>query len=223
MDGAMSKLLTVFFLSVFFVSCNDSGGGGKSCNASNQTCLFNVSGLDPDYADGEIPNEALTFDTNLNLVNFSSNDQDKVYKAAELIKRVVASEEFKAAVINHVYNGKKTFVDNGGLTNSQIYQRFLQGAEQLTPALNNALDVELELYYESSSVVGYTQPNTKRIWINTKYFNYYNEAQVAGNITHEWMHKLGFGHTSAYTAERAYSVPYAVGYLMNRLAYNYLD
>ena len=219
----MSKLFAAFILSVFFLSCNNSGSSGQKCNASNETCLFNVSSLDADYAEGEIPNEALTFDTNFNLVNFSTNDQDKVHKAAELIKRVVASEEFKEAVINHLYNGKKTFVDSGSLSNSQIYQRFLQGAEKLTPALNNVMDVELELYYESSSVVGYTQPNTKRIWINTKYFSQYNEAQVAGNITHEWMHKLGFGHTSANTSDRANSVPYAIGYLMNRFANNYLD
>lgn len=219
----MSKLLTVFALSLLLVSCNDSKSSTTHCDPSNETCLFNVSTLGADYVEGEIPNEAFTFDTNLSLVNFSSTQQDKILKAAELIQLVVASDEFKDAVINHTYNGQKTFVDNGGLTNSQIYQRFLQGAEKLTPSLNNKMDVVLELYYEASSIVGYTLPDSKRIWINTKFFSYYSQAQVAGNLTHEWMHKLGFGHSSTYNPARAFSVPYAMGYLMNDLANNYLN
>jgi hypothetical protein len=210
-----SLLLLVFLATSCGGSSNDSS---DSCDSSStQTCLFNVSeGLYDD--EGPLPNETATFDTNLVLVNFSANDQDKIIEATELIKKVVASEEFRDGILNHTYNGQKTFVDNGGLTNSQIYHRFLAGAEKLTPATNNAIDAELELYFETSTVVGYTNPTTKRIWMNTKYFNNYSAAQVAGNLVHEWMHKLGFGHSSSSTPSRPYSVPYAVGYLMGRLA-----
>ena len=215
-----SALLVLSFL---LVSCQGSSGASSSdnCKSSTETCLFNVSqGVFDD--EGSLPNEASTFDTNLLLVNFNTANQDKITEAADLIKKVVASEEFRSEILNHTYNGKKTFVDNGGLTNSQIYHRFLMAAERLTPAENNILDAELELYYEASSVVGYTNPGSKRIWMNTKYFNNYTTAQVAGNLTHEWMHKLGFGHASSSTPSRPYSVPYAVGYLMGRLAKQYL-
>lgn len=213
----MAWLLLIAFLAA---SCGDSSSSKQSenCDSSGtQTCLFNVSeGIYDD--EGALPPEAATFNTNLMLVNFSLNDQDKITEAAELIKKVVASEEFRDGILNHTYEGKKTFVDNGGLTNSQIYHRFLAGAEKLTPATNNAIDAELELYFEASTVVGYTNPSTRRIWMNTKYFNNYSTAQVAGNLIHEWMHKLGFGHSSSSTPSRPYSVPYAVGYLMTRLA-----
>lgn len=220
----MFKTFAVLVLSVSVASCNHSeSGGGTSCDASNETCLFGPTDLDADYSEGELPNEALTFDTNLTLANFSNSQQDKVLKAAEILRQIVASEEFRDAVINHTYNGEKTFVDNGGLTNTQIYQRFLKGAEKLTPTQNNTLDAELELYYANTSTIGYTYPNTKRIWMNTKYFNEYTQGQVAANLTHEWMHKLGFGHDSSYNTARSYSVPYALGYIVSKLAKSYPD
>ena len=213
------KFVPWLLLALLATACGGSSNdSGSDCDSSGiQTCLFNVSeGVYDD--EGALPPEAATFDTNLMLVNFSANDQDKITQAAELIKKVVASEEFREGILQHTYNGQKTFVDNGGLTNSQIYHRFLAGAEKLTPTANNAIDAEFELYYEASTVVGYTNPTTKRIWMNTKYFNNYSTAQVAGNLTHEWMHKLGFGHSSSSTPSRPYSVPYAVGYLVNKLA-----
>jgi len=213
--GFIIQLTTALLLSLVLVSCQPKNNG---CDASNETCLFNV-GAEEELQDGEVPNEALTFDTNLTLVNFNPSQQDKIFEAAEIIKQVIASNEFKEAVINHTYNGKKTFVDNGGLSNTQIYQRLLKGAEKLTPTINNAMDAELELYYEPNSTVGYTRPNTKRIWINTKFFDGFTPAQVAGNLSHEWMHKLGFGHSSVENDARAFSVPYAIGYLINRLSF----
>lgn len=211
----------LFFLVLLAASCGGQKDSSSDCGSTTETCLFN--GREGVFDDeGALPNEASTFDTNLLLVNFSANDQDKIAEAAELIKKVVASEEFREGILNHTFEGKKTFVDNGGLSNSQIYHRFLKGAERLSPTQNNTIDVELELYFEASTVVGYTIPSSRRIWMNTKYFNNYSTAQVAGNLTHEWMHKLGFGHSATSTPSRPYSVPYAVGYLMTRLAKKHL-
>lgn len=217
----MKNLISILLFSLILSSCNSGGDDGPDCDNSQGTCLFNVSEIIPDE-DGGLPNEALTFDTNLSLVNFSSTQQSKILKAAELIRQVVATEEFRHAVMNFTYQGQKAFIDNGGLSNAQIYQRFLEGAEKLSPSRNNAMDVQVELYYEASMTIGYTKPDSKKIWINTKYFNYYSAAQVAGNLTHEWVHKLGFGHDSAWNESRSSSVPYALGYLMERLAKTHL-
>lgn len=217
----MKKLFIAYSLLFILSACNSEDSGNSYCKDVQETCLFNVSHIIPDE-DGGLPNEALTFNTNLSLVNFSYSQQDKILKAAQLIEQVVASEEFRSAIMNFKYDGQKAFVDNGGLSNAQIYQRFLEGAERLTPSRNNAMDVVVELYYEESTTIGYTKPDSKKIWINTKYFNKYSAAQVAGNLTHEWIHKLGFGHSSAYQESRSASVPYALGYLMERLAKEYL-
>lgn len=215
----MKSIFFLFMLSAL-VACQKSEKG-SSCDPYNETCLFNISQRYTDD-EGALSQEALNFETNLLLVNFGVTEQDKILKASEAIKKVVASEEFRHAVLNHSYNGQKTFVDNGGLTNSQIYHRFLNGAELLNQQENNTLDAELELYYENNSTVGHTNPGTERIWMNTKYFNQYSSAQVAGNLVHEWLHKLGFGHSSSSNPSRPYSVPYAVGYIMTNLAKKHL-
>lgn len=211
----------ILALLLLLTACQPAADEGSKCDSTTRVCSSN-SQLMPEEGDDEVPEHgvptnATTFDTNLSLRKFSADQEDKVLEAAELIRQVVASEEFKDAVLNHTYNGQKTFVDSQGLTNAQIYNKFLQGAEKLTPAKNNAMDVELELYYENTTTIGYTYPNTRRIWMNTKYFDRYTAAQVAGNLTHEWLHKLGFGHASSSTASRPYSVPYAIGYIMVRL------
>jgi hypothetical protein len=164
-----------------------------------------------------LPREVYLFDAQVKFTNFDLDDQDKVNKAIEIIKTVVRSEEFRDRIVNFTYQGKKQFVDNKGLSNEQIYQILLDGKEDLLPVVDNEMDLDLELYYSWRSTVGYTYPNTLRIWMNTKFFNYYTPAEVAGNVFHEWTHKLGFDHASSYSTSRDSSVPYAIGYLMEEL------
>lgn len=81
------------------------------------------------------------------------------------------------------------------------------------------MDVEVALYTDNESVVvGFTNPRTRRIFMNTKYFNKHSPALVASHLTHEWLHKLGFDHEKAKCDERRYSVPYAIGYIVRDLA-----
>ena len=165
-----------------------------------------------------VPTLALTFNTDVQVYQASESQEVKIHKAAELIKQVVASEEFRLAVLNHTYNGVKKFVDNNGLTNLEIYHRFLDGVERLDPIKDNEMDLEIETYYEATNTVGYTYPSSSRIYMNTKYLSTYTAAQVSRNMTHEWLHKIGFGHASSYSVSRDYSVPYGIGSIMERLA-----
>lgn len=210
----MKTYLVMAFL-LFLASCGKSGGSSSGCES--MACEVEKYSLGS-TAEGNIPEEALRFTTALTLVNFGTTDREKIEHAADLVKKIIMSQEFKDAIIDHTYNGKKTFVDNNGLTNLQIYERIIIAAERLTPAKNYRLDAEVELYFEESNTIGYTYPNVKRIWMNTKFFDRYTPYQVAGNLTHEWVHKLGFTHAVANTPERPYSVPYAVGYLVRQLA-----
>lgn len=206
----------IFFLFILLslASCgkskDDSGCNTMACEVS----FFTLATSDT----GPVPPEALLFDTNLTLVQFSATNQEKIENAADLVKRIIMSQEFKDAVVGFTINGEKKFVDNNGLTNLQVYDRIIIAAERLTPAKNYVLDAEIQLYFEDSSTIGYTYPTSTRIWMNTKYFDRYTPYQVAGNLTHEWLHKMGFTHDSAATSTRPYSVPYAVGYIVRQLA-----
>lgn len=196
-----------------------SGGTSGGSTTGTTTGGTSTTGGTTGGTVSDVPAQALTWSADIFFANFSGAQQDKVERAVELMRKVIASKAFKDEVINHTYNGKKTYVDNNGLTNTQIYQKILDGAEKVgITSKNNRMDVELELYYAATSTIGYTYPNSIRIWMNTKYFNNYTPVNVTGNLMHEWLHKLGFGHDSSSTPSRPYSVPYAIGYMMERHA-----
>jgi hypothetical protein len=130
------------------------------------------------------------FNANISFVDFNATQEEKVLKAIEIIKKVVRSSEFKEKVIQFTYKGQRRFINNNGFSNDEIYQILLEGSEELSPGIDYEMDLELELYFSRRSTVGYTYPDELKVWMNTKYFNAYNAAQVAGNIFHEWTHKL---------------------------------
>jgi hypothetical protein len=168
------------------------------------------------------PREALTFGFNLQLINIPRFEENKVIHALKIIKKVFSSSEFRTRVLQHEFDGKKTFHMNNGLSNLEIYQEILSGSEQLYPSMNNSMDVELELYSDfQSNVLGFTRPDVPRIWMNKKYFDQHTDAELSSNLVHEWLHKLGFDHEREKSPERKYSVPYAIGYIVKELARKY--
>lgn len=160
------------------------------------------------------------FDVRTTLIGFTSKQEKKIDAASKLIRKIVRSDKFKERVLNHSWDGKKRFADNGGLTNEQIYKKILDGSERQTRlGKNNTMDLEIELYTDNESItIGYTYPSIVRIYMNRKYFNKFRPYQVADNMMHEWLHKIGFGHAVKNTPERPYSVPYAVGYIVKGIA-----
>jgi hypothetical protein len=166
-----------------------------------------------------IPREALNWDADLYLINFNPAQEEKIRRAVDLIKKVIRTPEFRQRVLNYQYKGEKRFFDNHGFSNEEIYKKILDGAEIIgNTKKNNMMDVELELYHQKTRTIGYTYPNTVRIWINKKYFNKYTPIKVADNLMHEWMHKLGFTHAVKWSKDRDHSVPYAIGYMVEELA-----
>jgi hypothetical protein len=229
----MNKTALLFTLSLLAVSCLGSGGGSSSettapdvTEAQNPRFLPEVNTQASNEAistAGILPRLALSFNTNVEyLQGFTSSAEDKYDQAVEIVKKVVATEAFRKRVLSHTYNGAKTYANNNGLTNGQIYQTILDAAEKLKPIKNNTLDVGVKLYYQNSTIVGYTNAAISYINVNTKFFNQFDTNEVAGNLFHEWLHKLGYGHDSAATARRPYSVPYAIGYIVRDLGKNFL-
>jgi hypothetical protein len=219
------KKLTVIFLmmSLVSVSCSKPGGESSS-NPETQAAPLAQTPQAPITPTGDttLSPLALSFDTNITQVDFTNEQAEKYNKAIEIVKLVVATEKFRNDVVNFTYNGQKAFIDNKGRTNEQIYQSILDAAETLKPIKNNIMDLEVQLYYAATNVVGYTYGGTTRIWVNTKYFNTFMENSVAGNLFHEWLHKLGYTHAVSATTTRPYSVPYAIGNIMGKIGKSFL-
>lgn len=244
----MKNLLALMLMMSFMtISCNSGGGSSKDSQESTEATVTpgddsisdsgNVVTEDPTVNDptpvtpepvaptpvSNVPSLALSFSTaGVELFDFTRSQEEKYNDAVALVKKVVGTEAFRSKVLNHTYGGLKSFADNKGLTNAQIYQSILDGAEKLQPSKNNRMDVGVKLYYQSSNVVGYTSTSITYINVNTKYFNSYDINEVAGNLFHEWLHKLGYGHDASVIAKRPYSVPYAIGYLIRDLGKSFI-
>lgn len=224
----MMKILLISALFVCFTSCQNNCEKEKEV-ASTEACSAPANSENTDSpvqqpsteVDGEVPDAALIFDANIKFVDFEASDEVKLNKAIEIIKKVIATNEFRTRVLNFTYKQKLAFVDNGGFSNAQVYQKLLDGAETLRPVIDHTMDLELQLYHASNTTVGYTYPSSVRIWMNTKYFDQYTPSEVARNVFHEWTHKLGFTHAVRATKDRKYSVPYALGSLIEELGKKY--
>jgi hypothetical protein len=86
------------------------------------------------------------------------------------------------------------------------------------PEANGHIDIKLETYYQNSSTVGYTCEKCDTIYFNRKFHSGYDAFDGCGNLFHEWLHKLGFAHAKKWSYSRDFSVPYAVGDIVESLA-----
>ncbi len=155
------------------------------------------------------------------LQGFTPAEREKLQRAAELVERVVNSPEFRQAVLDKTHGGERRFANAGGMSNEEIYAAILAAKENHTSAADGEIDLDLTLRnfsFFQRNVVGYTYESTPEITMNRRFFSQYTPAEIAGNMVHEWLHKLGFDHDFRSTSQRPHSVPYAVGEIVERLA-----
>lgn len=155
--------------------------------------------------------------------SFSDQQYEKLMQAKDLVELIINSAAFKERILNFSYNGVKSFVQNNGMSNQQIYDDLMAGAEvyPTQSSVDHKMDFDLALYkpkfYQSNNVLGYTDQSTSIIHINRNFYNQASVNEIAMNLVHEWVHKMGFDHDFKSTARRPYSVPYAVGYIVRDL------
>ena len=135
----------------------------------------------------ELPSEpeSSQLTVSIDMRSFSETQTLKMNEAIEKIKIVINSTEFRERVLAHTYQGEVTYVQNDGLTNEEIYEKIMLGAESLNLEEDQEMDIDVTMYYKNNSVIGYTYPSTPRTWVNSKFFNGYSHAQVAKNVVHE--------------------------------------
>ena len=157
----------------------------------------------------------------MDIKGFDAESMKKLEKAFEIVEKVVNTEEFKSRVLNFVNaKGQVAFASNKNLTNEQIFAQFMDGRETLQQSTPGEMNYFLSLYYKRfSKVIGWTNGSINTININWKFFKNFKANEVAGNLVHEWVHKIGFDHKSASEHD---SAPYAIGYIAREMGERYL-
>lgn len=165
--------------------------------------------IGPEYP---VANVKKVFTVKITSTNYSPEQKAKLDKAAEAIAKIFNSPEFKAQVLARKYTSTK-------LSPPEIYEAIFRGAEALQPAVNYQMDLKVEMYFKRfTKVVGYTTPKSLIVYTNSKFHSYYSHCEIASNLSHEWMHKLGFAHSSASDSK---SVPYTINEIIEQLCSKY--
>lgn len=161
----------------------------------------------------------------------SATENAKIKLATIHLSGVLNSDEFKQFVLNYSYKNtyttgrlwnKKTHTEivnhfeSTHMTNEQVYQTIMNGAESLSPEIDYEANVYLKIDRRNKhGVIGYTYPTTQWQYIYNWFFKSATVEEIAGNLGHEYCHKLGFNHAYYNTPTRQYSVPYAIGYFIS--------
>jgi hypothetical protein len=70
--------------------------------------------------------------------------------------------------------------------------------------------IDIEMYWSSKNVYGYTYPSVNKEWINRRYMVKMSRCELASLLGHETSHKKGYKHDFNYSPSRQFSVPYSV-------------
>jgi hypothetical protein len=164
------------------------------------------------------------FQLNILSINNYGDNKDKAIAAAELFTRVFNDPGFSEMVINFTWNGNAQFANNIGLSNGQIFQKIQDGAEIASPVINNKADLNLTAYsrwWPFGSAIGYTDVAANIIYTKWFFISASSPAKLAGHYAHEYTHSLGFEHDYDVTPQRPFSVPYAIGNMVEQIATGY--
>lgn len=215
------KLLACFFFTIAFSF--PSTGWGYSEHIHKHPDPSSLDDLQVEHLRAREVNRSNSLKVDVYLRNFNDWESRKIERAKEILEVVMNSPEFKTRVLNFTFKGERRFHRNEGMSNQQILDHLMTGAEDLMPEADGVMNFDLTLYTSWnpwSTVKGYTKPDTMRIWLHTKYFRRtsWTPVDVAANMAHEWVHKMGFGHAYENNPDRPWSVPYAIGRIVGQIA-----
>jgi hypothetical protein len=153
----------------------------------------------------------------LAFTNATVEEEIKVQMALSAIEEIVNSDEFYKEVLSMSYKiGKKTYrgFSQTKLSSEEVLKSIYSARENFPGGAEHSIDLYLNMYYERSSTIGWTAPKEKFIHMNRYHHDRYSLAQTAGNLFHEWLHKINHDHSKRHNSLRPHSVPYKLGQLI---------
>lgn len=159
----------------------------------------------------------------IRITKAKESEKHAIIEAGKRLQVVINHREFEQRVLVHEYDGKSGFADNviagRQFTNAQVLAILLAGREELDPVLDHEWDMELSVYTRKRSTVGSTSPGITTVYMNRRALRFEEAGwgEIAGNMAHEHCHKLGFDHDFESTPKRPFSVPYAIGDMVEKV------
>lgn len=148
----------------------------------------------------------------VNLGNFSPDQTSRIDVIMNNLEQIINSRDFMERVVNHRINGEFRYEENNNESNYEIYSKIMSGYELLDTNIDYKWTLNLNLkWFFTLRTRAYTYFTKPEIYINSRYYNRGMDAEIAGTICHEYMHKLGYSHSKEYTDIRPYTVPYSIG------------
>jgi hypothetical protein len=170
--------------------------------------------------------------------NFEQSQITKLETCLKLIQMAVNTFRFEEEVKNFTYapvystgrawwrktyTGKpvKQFYFSEGehiYTNQQVYDRIMTGWEENEQINDGEMDLYLTIKRSRwSSATAFGMPMDDMITIYSWWFNSAEIPSLCNTIFHEWLHNQIFEHDFNYNVCRDYSVPYAVGQILENI------
>lgn len=139
----------------------------------------------------------------------------RLARLGKSLEKIINSPEFKTKLLMSHYLGKPGFASTKK-TPSEVFKMVLEASE-LRTKVDHRLDLKIIVLKGKRGVLGWTNPSTSKIWMNSRYFDNRQDSGLVGTMLHEASHKLGLGHDFKRTARRPYSAPYVLGTIAAQL------
>lgn len=140
------------------------------------------------------------------------DDRERIQRCVAKLEKVMNSAVFRRLVTNFTVNGRRQFLQSGGLNNEEVLEALLHGVA--TNRGRKAHTARLKLILEpgaGGSCVGFARAG--RVHTYRSFFDRHADSWMVGHLAHEYAHLAGFTHTAHWTPSRKNTVPYAIGEL----------
>ncbi len=176
-------------------------------------------------------------------LEFSNQYKTLIENSCTLLIEVINTDIFKTKVLNYKWHHRRKgeILNFNHTTSSRedVLKKLLSGDDKFVSEYkndsnelgDNDIDIWIIPYYTKRKIVGSTNPNTYKTWLNINYWNnrivqnkvnpFLTMVELAENIVHEYCHNIGFGHrgNKPHKHYNRNSVPYAIGDIFNEVAF----
>lgn len=166
------------------------------------------------------------FYVNGRLTTIQESDSLKMTRALQVFEIIMNDTAFQRKLLDTTFVFDVAGDPMRNLTPRQIVDTLFSGREWYHTTVDHTADITWECNERESkplfsSTIGYGLESDSLIRTYIFYVRENSVSAIAGNVAHEWSHKVGFDHRKRNHSGRDKTVPYIVGNLVKSFAAKY--